>query len=52
MAKKRNPNHPKKGARIAVDPIRKIKDIKTLIRILDVRNGSCVDGFTRSNKDC
>jgi integrase len=30
MGKSRNPNHPKKGDRIAVDPIRKTKDIKSI----------------------
>jgi integrase len=33
MIKKRNPNHPKKGDRIAVDPIRKIKDIKAISKL-------------------
>ncbi len=33
MTKKRNPNHPKKGDRIAVDPIRKIKDIKAISKL-------------------
>jgi integrase len=33
MAKKKNPNHPKKGDRIAVDPIRKIKDIKAILKL-------------------
>ena len=33
MAKKRNPNHPKKGDRIKVDPIRKIKDIKAISKL-------------------
>ena len=26
----RNPNHPKKGSRIAVDPIRRLEDIKAI----------------------
>ena len=33
MIKKRNPNHPKKGDRITVDPIRKIKDIKAISKL-------------------
>jgi integrase len=33
MIKKRNPNHPKKGDRIAVDPIRRIKDIKAISKL-------------------
>jgi integrase len=33
MMKKRNPNHPKKGDRITVDPIRKIKDIKAISKL-------------------
>jgi integrase len=33
MAKSRNPNHPKKGDRIAVDPIRKLKDIKAISKL-------------------
>jgi integrase len=33
MSKKRNPNHPKKGDRITVDPIRKIKDIKAISKL-------------------
>ena len=37
MIKKGNPNHPKKGDRIAVDPIRKTKDIKA-IRMLTAEN--------------
>ena len=28
-----NPNHPKKGDRITVDPIRKIKDIKAISKL-------------------
>ena len=28
-----NPNHPKKGSRITVDPIRKIKDIKAISKL-------------------
>ena len=30
----RNPNHPKKGSRIAVDPIRRLEDIKAIKSIL------------------
>ena len=30
MKKGGNANHPKKGSRIAVDPIRQIKDIKAI----------------------
>lgn len=30
----KNPNHPKKGSRITVDPIRNIKDIKSIQRLL------------------
>ena len=30
-----NPNHPKKGDRIAVEPIRKIKDIKAIAKYLN-----------------
>ena len=29
-----NPNHPKKGSRIVVEPIRKIKDIKAISKLL------------------
>ena len=29
-----NANHPKKGSRIAVDPIRKMKDIKAIMKLL------------------
>jgi len=32
MGKSRNPNHPKKGDRITVDPIRKQKDIKAIAK--------------------
>jgi len=31
--KKRNPNHPKKGDRLAVDPIREIKNIKAISKL-------------------
>lgn len=35
MAKiKGNPNHPKKGSTIKVDPIRKLKDIKAIKKLL------------------
>ena len=34
MPKSRNPNHPKKGDRIAVDPIRKTKDIKAIAKLI------------------
>ena len=30
----RNPNHPKKGSRITVDPIRRLEDIKSIKRVL------------------
>jgi len=30
----KNANHPKKGSRIAVDPIRKMKDIKAIMKLL------------------
>ncbi len=30
----KNANHPKKGDRIAVDPIRNMKDIKAIMKIL------------------
>ena len=30
----KNPNHPKKGDRIAVEPIRKIKDLKAISKYL------------------
>jgi integrase len=30
----KNPNHPKKGSRIKVEPIRRIKDIETIKRLL------------------
>ena len=33
MKKGRNANHPKKGSRIAVDPIRQIKDIKAISKV-------------------
>jgi len=33
MKKGRNANHPKKGSRITVDPIRKIKDIKAISKL-------------------
>ena len=29
-----NPNHPKKGSQIKVDPIKKLKDIKAIKKIL------------------
>ena len=31
----KNPNHPKKGSRITVDPIRKVKDIKSIQKMLN-----------------
>lgn len=34
MKKIRNPNHPKKGTSIRVDPIRKKKDIKAIVKLL------------------
>jgi integrase len=34
MKKRGNTNHPKKGDRIAVDPIRKIKDIKAISKLI------------------
>ncbi|MBF0233392.1 MAG: hypothetical protein HQK65_10200 [Desulfamplus sp.] len=34
---KKNPNHPKKGSRITVEPIRSEKDIKKIIRRLNDR---------------
>ena len=34
MKKGNNPNHPRKGDRITVDPIRKIKDIKSIFKLL------------------
>jgi integrase len=34
MPKSKNPNHPKKGDRIAVDPIRKTKDIKSISKLI------------------
>ena len=34
MAKGNNPNHPKKGSRITVDPIRDEKDIKSISKLL------------------
>jgi len=33
-ARNRNPNHPKKGSRIKVDPIRELKDIKGIKKLL------------------
>jgi integrase len=30
----KNPNHPKKGSHITVDPIRKLKDVKAISRLL------------------
>ena len=33
MKRSGNPNHPKKGDRIAVDPIRKPKDIKAISKL-------------------
>jgi hypothetical protein len=33
-AKIKNPNHPPKGSSIKVDPIRKIKDIKAIKKLL------------------
>ena len=37
MARMKNPNHPKKGDTITVEPIRKIEDIKALKRLLSDR---------------
>lgn len=34
MEKVKNPNHPKKGSRIVVDPIRDEKDIKSIAKLL------------------
>ena len=34
MTKIGNPNHPKKGSQIKVDPIKKLKDIKAIKKIL------------------
>ena len=34
MTKTGNPNHPKKGSQIKVDPIRKLKDIKAIKKLL------------------
>ena len=34
MKRSGNPNHPKKGDRIAVDPIRKTKDIKSISKLI------------------
>ena len=34
MEKGQNFNHPKKGARIEVEPIRKEKDIKSILQLL------------------
>lgn len=34
MAVEKNPNHPKEGSTITVEPIRKIKDIKAIIALL------------------
>ena len=34
---KKNPNHPKKGSRITVEPIRSEKDIKKIVRRLNDR---------------
>ena len=31
----KNPNHPKKGSTTKVDPIRKIQDIKSIIKLLN-----------------
>lgn len=33
----KNPNHPKKGSRITVEPIRREKDIKKIVRRLNDR---------------
>lgn len=38
MEKSNQHHHPKKGARIKVDPIRKIADIKSISKMLSVRN--------------
>jgi integrase len=34
MNPSKNPNHPKKGSRITVEPIRRLKDVKAISRIL------------------
>lgn len=34
MSEPRNPNHPKKGSKIKVEPIRELKDIKAIKRLL------------------
>ena len=34
MKKIKNPNHPKKGSRIKVEPIRRLKDIETIKKLL------------------
>ena len=31
----KNPNHPQKGDRVAVEPIRKLKDIKAIAKHLN-----------------
>ena len=37
MAKKKNPNHPKKGSLLTVEPIKKLKDIKAIKALLATR---------------
>ena len=34
MKPAKNPNHPKKGSRITVDPIRRLKDVKAISKLL------------------